>query len=152
MSLDVETPPHPELQAAASVEEYDDVDVQEDADLRREELEAFLEDGAWEEAFNQWAEHTDLEETEFHIARELGLFERFEFFWDDFADRVGYHSPGIPEDWKERELHAELESWSQASGINAELAELGRTVAELLGQEYVDWEADYEAPDDLPEF
>jgi hypothetical protein len=45
-----------------------------------------------------------------------------------------------------------LESWSEVSAINAELAGLGRTVAELLGSEYVDWEAEYEAPDDLPEF
>jgi hypothetical protein len=152
MALDVEVPPRPELRPAASVEDYDDVDVQADADLRREELDEFLADGAWERAFNEWAEHTDLTEGEFAIAADLGLFERFEFFWDDFADRVGYHSPGVPEDWKERGLHPELESWSEVSAINAELAGLGRTVAELLGSEYVDWEAEYEAPDDLPEF
>ena len=72
--------------------------------------------------------------------------------WDDFADRVGYHAPGIPENWRERNLHPDLESWDTVSGINAALAELGDTVSRTLKADYVDWEADYEAPDDLPDF
>jgi len=72
--------------------------------------------------------------------------------WDDFADRVGYHAPGIPENWRERNLHPDLESWDTVSGINASLAELGDTVSRTLKADYVDWEADYEAPDDLPDF
>jgi len=72
--------------------------------------------------------------------------------WDDFADRVGYHAPGLPEDWKERKLHPDLDSWGTVSAINAGLTELGQVVCEVLKEEYIDWEASYEAPDDLPEF
>ena len=80
------------------------------------------------------------------------MFAAFDFFWDSFADRVGYHAPGIPEDWKERGLHPELSSWETVSGINAAMAELGETISQTLKQEYIDWESEYEAPDDLPEF
>jgi hypothetical protein len=38
------------------------------------------------------------------------------------------------------------------SGINAGLTELGQVVSEVLKEEYVDWEAEFEAPDDLPDF
>ena len=32
------------------------------------------------------------------------------------------------------------------------MAELGETVSRTLKQDYIDWETDYEPPDDLPEF
>ena len=80
------------------------------------------------------------------------MIQHFDFFWDAFADRVGYHAPGIPEDWKERDLHPELSSWETVSGINASMAELGETISRTLKEEYIDWETDYEAPDDLPDF
>lgn len=38
------------------------------------------------------------------------------------------------------------------SAINAGLTELGQIVCETLKEEYIDWEADFEAPDDLPDF
>jgi enoyl-CoA hydratase/carnithine racemase len=60
--------------------------------------------------------------------------------------------PGIPEDWKERDYHDDIDSWATASNINASLTELGQTVCEVLKSEYIDWEGDYESPDDLPEF
>jgi hypothetical protein len=150
MGLDVETPDPPEL-PEVDAGTYDDVEVQGE-EYRRQELEDLLAEGAWADAFDEWAAHTDLDEEEFAVAEDLGLFEEFDFFWDDFADRVGYHAPGIPEDWRERELHPELDSWETVSGINAALAEFGDTVSETLKEEYIDWEADYEAPDDLPEF
>ncbi|MES3517933.1 MAG: hypothetical protein PPP58_09745 [Natronomonas sp.] len=150
MTLDVEVPPPPEL-PEIDVESYDDVEVQGE-EYHRAELEAFLEEGAWEDAFEQWATETNLSEAAFEIAVDLKLFEQFDFFWDDFADRVGYHAPGLPEDWKERNVHPELDSWETVSSINASLAELGGTVSETLKADYVDWEADYEAPDDLPDF
>ena len=152
MGLDVETPPPPELETNRSVTDYDDVDVQSDENYRREELETFLDDGAWERAFNEWAEHTDLTEEEFAIVRDLSLLREFDFFWDAFAGRVGYHAPGLPEDWRERELHPDLTSWGAVSSVNASLTELGRAVADVLEADYVDWDDDYEAPDDLPEF
>jgi len=151
MSLDAETPPPPEL-SEVDPNEYEDAEVAGDTDYRREELEAFLRDGAWNKAFEEWAATSDLDEADWRIVEDLGLIERFDFFWDDFADRVGYHAPGLPEDWKTRDLHPELESWSQVSGVNAGLTELGQIVCELLKADYIDWEAEYEAPEDLPDF
>jgi len=152
MSLDVEPPAPPTLQTETTVDEYDDVTVSADQDYHREELDAFLQDGAWAEAFEQWAEQTELGPDAYQIATELELLDDFDFFWDDFADRVGYHAPGLPEDWKARNLHPELDAWNTVSAINASLTELGRAVSDHLKAEYVDWDASYEPPDDLPEF
>jgi hypothetical protein len=151
MTLDVDTPDPPELSSAVDADEYDDVDVQ-GQDYRREELQEFLREGAWEEAFSRWAAETDLDEEAFAIVQDLGLIQEFDFFWDSFADRVGYHAPGLPENWRERGIHPDLDSWGTVSGINAGLTELGQLVCEVLKDEYIDWEADYEAPDDLPDF
>ncbi|MFB6281819.1 MAG: hypothetical protein ABEH40_07355, partial [Haloferacaceae archaeon] len=148
MSLDVETPDPPEL-SAIDPNEYEDAEVVGDADYRREELSAFLSDGAWEEAFDRWAATSEMDETDWRVVEDLDLIERFDFFWDAFADRVGYHAPGLPEDWKQRDLHPEVDSWSTVSSINAGLTELGQVVCEVLKEEYIDWEAEYEAPDDL---
>lgn len=150
MGLQVEPPDPPSL-PERDADDYEDVEVQ-GTEYRREELERFLEEGAWVEAFETWAEDSDLDDDAFEIAEDLGMFEGFDFFWDAFADRVGYHAPGIPEDWKERELHPQLTSWETVSGINAAMAELGETVSQTLKQEYIDWEAEYEPPDDLPDF
>lgn len=151
MSLDVETPEPPELREV-DPSEYEDATVVGDTDYRREELEEFLRDGAWDRAWDEWAAHTDVDEDEFVIVRDLEMIRQFDFFWDGFAERVGYHAPGIPEDWKERDLHPELDSWSTVSAINAGLTELGQIVCDVLKDEYIDWESDYEAPDDLPDF
>ncbi|MEM4780184.1 MAG: hypothetical protein QXG03_01255 [Halalkalicoccus sp.] len=151
MSLAVETPDPPEL-GAQNPAEYEDVDMVGVEDFRREELEQFLREGAWADAFEEWAAHTDLTEEEYAIAEDLSLLREFDFFWDDFADRVGYHAPGLPEDWRERDLHPDLDSWGTVSAINASLTELGQIVSDVLKDEYIDWEASYEAPDDLPDF
>ncbi|MFC7045577.1 hypothetical protein ACFQH6_09330 [Halobacteriaceae archaeon GCM10025711] len=152
MGLDVDPPAPPTLGSDRSLEAYEDVSVEGGGEYRRDELAAFLADGAWERAFDEWAEHTDLSREEYDILDDLDLFDEFDFFWDEFADRVGYHAPGLPEDWRERDLHPALDSWAKVSGINAAMTELGRVVSDLLKSEYVDWDADYEAPDDLPEF
>ncbi|WP_188977938.1 hypothetical protein [Halocalculus aciditolerans] len=143
-------PDPPMLAREQDVSEYDDVEVNP-TDTHRDDLDDFLAEGAWADAIEEWAADADLDEAEYEIARDLGLFQEFDFFWDSFAQRVGYHTPGIPEDWKERGLHPDLDSWSQVSAINAELATLGRIIADEL-HEYVDWEDDYDAPDDLPDF
>jgi hypothetical protein len=152
MTLDVLPPDPPSLSTNVDVSEYDDVETVGDGDYRRAELQAFLEDGAWERAFDEWAAHTDLDETEWGIVEDLGLVQEYDFFWDEFADRVGYHTPGIPEDWRARDLHPDLDSWNTVSMINAGLAELGRTASDLLKADYVDWNEAYEAPADLPDF
>ncbi|PSP75196.1 hypothetical protein BRC86_04100 [Halobacteriales archaeon QS_3_64_16] len=151
MGLDVEPPAPPELNIGQSTEEYEDASVSSD-EYRREQLQEFLDEGAWEEAFEQWAASAAMSEFEWRVARELDLVSRFDFFWDDFADRVGYHAPGIPEDWREREIHPELDSWGTVSAINAGLTELGQIVCEVLKDDYIDWEAEYEPPEDLPDF
>ncbi|RNJ26089.1 hypothetical protein [Halosegnis longus] len=151
MTLDVSTPPVPELAVGQDAGSYDDADPQSD-EYRREELQELLYDGAWADAFEQWTQTTPVEEADWEIVRDLKLTSRFDFFWDDFADRVGYHAPGLPEDWKERDLHPELESWSRVSRINAGLTEFGQLVCDVLKTEYIDWESSFEPPDDLPDF
>lgn len=151
MTLSVDPPAPPEL-SAVDPNEYEDANVAGDTDYRRDELSEFLREGAWAEAFEHWAADARVTESEWAIVEELELISRFDFFWDDFADRVGYHAPGIPEDWRERELHPDLESWGQVSSINAGLTELGQEVCDVLKSDYIDWEADFEAPDDLPDF
>jgi hypothetical protein len=151
MALDFDPPDPPELQAI-DPNEYEDAQVAEDADYRREELSTFLEAGAWEEAFEEWAADTPMDRTAFAIVEDLDLVEHFDFFWDSYAERVGYHAPGIPEDWKQRDLHPDLQSWGTVSAINAGLTELGQVVCDVLKDDYVDWETEYEAPDDLPDF
>ncbi|MEF8886754.1 MAG: hypothetical protein V5A30_03035 [Haloarculaceae archaeon] len=151
MALDVATPDPPELEAM-DPNEYEDAEVVGDTDYRREEIESFLRDGAWEQAFTEWAAGAGMTEADFAVVRDLELLERFDFFWDSHADRVGYHAPGLPEDWKEREIHPDIDSWGTVSAINAGLTELGQVVCDVLKEEYIDWETDYEAPDDLPDF
>jgi hypothetical protein len=151
MTLDVDPPAPPELDTTVDASDYDDVDV-DPSEYHREDLEAFLQDGAWEQAFEEWARGTELDEPAFEIVTDLELVRQFDFFWDDFAQRVGYHAPGLPEDWRERNLHPELNSWDTVSGINAEMAALGRTVSDTLKADYVDWESDPDLPDDLPDF
>jgi hypothetical protein len=154
MSLEVDPPSPPELTDQIDPNEYEDANVVDDGgvDYRRTEIEELLADGAWQDAFDEWRDATDMDEADFEIATEMGLFAEFDFFWDDFADRVGYHAPGIPEDWKERDYHPALDSWETVSSINAGLTEFGQLVCETLKAEYIDWEADYDAPDDLPDF
>lgn len=151
MGLDVDTPDPPELEAF-DPNEYEDAEVVGDTDFRRDEIEEFLGDGAWDRAFGKWCDSTDIDAEEYDIVTDLELVERFDFFWDSHADRVGYHAPGLPEDWKQHDLHPDLDSWGTVSSINAELTELGQIVCEVLKEEYIDWETDYEPPDDLPDF
>ncbi|MFB6118995.1 hypothetical protein [Halosegnis sp.] len=151
MSLDADPPDPPSLAVGHDAGEYADTDPGSE-DYRREELQTFLREGAWVTAFEQWAESTTLDENDWAVVTDLGLTAGFDFFWDDFADRVGYHAPGIPEDWKERELHPDLKSWNRVSTINAGLTELGQTVCDVLKEEYIDWESEFDAPEDLPDF
>jgi hypothetical protein len=151
MAVTVEPPDPPTLQEV-DPNEYDDTEVVGDTEYRREELDTFLQDGAWERAFREWSRDSNMGDEEFEIVSDVGLIERFDFFWDSHADRVGYHAPGIPEDWKQRDIHPDIDSWGTVSTINAGLTELGQVVCEILKDEYIDWETDYEAPDDLPDF
>ena len=151
MSLDVAVPDRPTLSPAVETTEYDDVDVQGD-EYRREELAEALADGAWADAFTEWAADTTMTESTWAIVTDPGLVDEFDFFWDSFAGRVGYHAPGLPEDWREREIHPDIDSWETVSSINAGLTEFGQVVCEVLADDYLDWEAEEVDVDDLPEF
>lgn len=152
MGLDVEVPAPPDLNPHIDAAQYDDAEVVGSDDYRREELNEYLDAGAWVDAWAEWEATTDLRLDEYEIIRDLGLFEDFDFFWDDFADRVGYHAPGIPEDWQEKQYHPDLDTWNTVSGINAALTELGQIVSDILKDDYIEWESAFEPPDDLPDF
>ena len=140
MSLDASIPPVPEIPTAGAPAE------------RREEIASLLQAGAWGDGFEMWAADTGVTNAQWAIVLDLELLAQFAFFWDDFADRVGYHAPGIPEDWRERSIHPDIASWETVSSINAGLTELGQAVSEVLKAEYITWESSYEPPSDLPEF
>lgn len=148
MALEVDPPPPPTIVPPGTVEEGSGGDD----DYRRAELESYLEGGAWEEAFSMWAADTDMTEEEFHIALDLDLFDRFDFFWDDFAGRVGYSAPGIAEDWKETGYHDDLANWGQVSSINAGMAELGQLICDHLLENYLEVEDDEPEDLDLPDY
>jgi hypothetical protein len=79
MSLDVDPPGPPEL-AAVDPNEYEDAEVA-GGEYRRDDIEALLRDGAWDDAFEEWAASSDMEESDWAIAVELGLVSRFDFFF-----------------------------------------------------------------------
>lgn len=152
MGLDVAVPDPPDLNPHVDATDYDDAEVVGSDDYRREELTEYLEAGAWADAWEEWQGVTELGDGEYEIIADLGLVGEFDFFWDDFADRVGYHAPGIPEDWQEKQYHSALDTWNTVSSINASLTELGQIVSDILKEDYIEWESEFEAPDDLPEF
>ena len=128
MALDVESPEPPDLtnrglpgglEAAEGVE----------GDLRREELERFLRDGAWNEAFKEWAEYTDLTVEEYRSVEEHGLIERLDVYWDPADGRLRAEVPDLPATWDDE----------FASTVRVELSDLGRAVIEMLEDAYVDW-------------
>lgn len=151
MALDVAVPERPELESEVDTTEYEDVDVEGD-EYRRDELADALADGAWADAFDEWAAGTSLDRETWDIVTDLDLIAEFDFFWDSFAGRVGYHAPGLPENWRERNIHPDIESWETVSAINAGLTEFGQVVCEVLADDYLDWEADEVDAGDLPEF
>ncbi|AUV83979.1 hypothetical protein C2R22_12740 [Salinigranum rubrum] len=112
-------------------------------DFYREDLEDLLQEGAWKEGFNEWAEYTTLDEEQVRIVSDLGLFQAFDFYWDPTEDRLRIDSPTIPDDWRERDATESLSS-STVSLIDGELDDLGRAVQEVL-EDYL--ERDDEASD-----
>ncbi|WP_369333253.1 hypothetical protein [Haloferax sp. Atlit-19N] len=94
-------------------------------------LEDLLQEGAWKEGFNEWAEYTDLDEEQVRIVSDLGLFQVFDFYWDPTEDRLRFDAPTIPNDWRERDATESLDS-STVSMIDATLQDLGQTVHETL--------------------
>jgi len=101
MGLDVDTPEPPSLHGPRGRGEHDAVDTGEDEsgdDYRREEVRTVLRDGAWRDAFAEWAESTYLSAEEVAGVDRLGLFDEFDFHWDPASDEVGHRAPSVPAD------------------------------------------------------
>jgi hypothetical protein len=132
MALDIEVPDPPDLSNRGMPREFE---LQDETlggeDFYREDLEDLLQEGAWKEGFNEWSEYTNLDEAQVRIVSDLGLFQAFDFYWDPTEDRLRIDSPTIPDDWRERDATASLDS-STVSLIDNELDDLGRAVQEVL--------------------
>lgn len=132
MTLDVEIPDSPPLRGPQSRGEYaaiDMTDQEPEDDYRREEIGDVLREGAWRDAFEEWAEHTFLSEEDFGTVRELGLLERFDFYWDPASDEVGYRSPTVPE--------RTSDEFDDVQEVEEALDSLGRVVSEVLENDYL---------------
>lgn len=134
IGLDVPVPDPPSLSGPQTRGDYEAIgDPADDPgdDYRREEIADVLADGAWADAFDEWASETDLSPAEFELVDRLGLFEAFEFYWDPATDDVGYRAPGLPED-----ARADVPA-TQADGVEGKLDSLGRVVSETLENDYL---------------
>lgn len=132
MALDVESPNEPDLTNRGAPAE---VNLSEtygtDADFRREEIQAFLQDGAWKEAFEEWAEYTDLSDAEYEAVLDRGLFEQIDIFWDPVEGRIRAVVPDVPEEWPGE--------GNISSKVRTELSDLADAVTEMLEVGYLDW-------------
>lgn len=132
MGLDVETPNPPDLTNRGLP---GDIDPEEsggsESDRYRAEVEAVLLDGAWEEAFNEWAAYADLSDVEYRTVHDAGLFERLDFYWDPVEERLRAVIPPTPAAWSDE--------GEFASRVTTELADLADTVLELLEDTDGDW-------------
>lgn len=143
MALDVELPDHPQLSNRGVPSGFESVEAVGGAgDLRREELETILASGAWSEAFEEWSEYTDLTEKEFQVILELGLIEQLDIFWDPSEARLRFDPLEFPDDWVDRMEVTPPDEDRLRSKLEGELADLGRTVVEMLEDGYVDWESE----------
>ncbi|ELZ15025.1 hypothetical protein NP511_02745 [Natrinema thermotolerans] len=137
MSLDVEVPDPPSLHGSQHLGDYDAVEEPDERtgdNVRREALADFLEGGAWEDAFSQWARETSLTDREFRLVREYGLFDAFDFYWNQSAEDVGYRVPSVPTDAVA--AHDDLDD-VDIETIEEELESLGWIVSEVLETDYI---------------
>ena len=126
MALDSQTPDPPELTDS----ETGDSGPSGGEDYHRDDIEAALADGAWAEGFEEWRAETDLDDSEFDLLVRHGLLEQFDFYIGPDTDGVDYHVPTLSDD-----AHEALGSGADVERIEAELAALGRVVAETLERE-----------------
>ena len=142
MALDAEPPESPDLTNRPLPSDIDPEEVIGSTDdLRREELEEILRDGAWDEAFREWAEYTDLTDAEYEAVREFGLIEKLDVYWDPIEEELQFEVSNLPAALNER---GEL-----AAVIASELTALGQTVVEMLEDGYVEWGREDTTTDDV---
>jgi hypothetical protein len=134
MTLNVEVPDPPSLHGPQPRGDYEAIGnpvADPDDDHRREELEGILADGAWADAFEEWASDTGVTPETFDVVLEHDLIQGLDFYWDESSDEVGYQSPDVPEEARET-LGGEL-----ASDLESALDDLGRVVSETLENDYL---------------
>ena len=132
MVLDVETPDPPDLTNRGLPSGLEDADaVGSENDLRRAELEALLLEDAWDEAFEEWAEFTDLEPAEYRAILAAGLVDALDFYWDPVTEELTATVPDVPPDFTGFEENGEE--------VRSELEALAETVVAVLESGYVDW-------------
>lgn len=132
MALNVETPEPPDLSNRGMPREFEwQEETLGSEDFYREDLEDLLQESAWTEGFNEWAEYTDLDEEQVRVVNDLALFQAFDFYWDPIDDRLRFDAPTVPDDWRKRNTTKSLDS-STVSLIDNELEDLGRAVHETL--------------------
>ncbi|MDG5775038.1 hypothetical protein VB773_16325 [Haloarculaceae archaeon H-GB2-1] len=131
MVLDVPVPDPPSLSGPQTRGDYEayggPLDTEDD--YRREEVETILQDGAWRDAFEEWAGDTGMIAAEFEIVAALDLVDQFDFYWDPASDEVGYRAPELPPDARE--------DVDDPQNVDLELDSLGRTVSEMLENDYL---------------
>lgn len=134
MGLDVPVPDPPTLSGPQSRGDYESIGTPADDpgdDYRREEIADVLEDGAWADAFEKWADETDLSAAEFELVARTGLVDEFDFFWDPATDDVGYRAPTL------RDADRADMPTTEADDVDDELDALGRVVSETLENDYL---------------
>jgi len=142
MPLDVEPPDPPALHGPQDPGDYDaveELDEETGGNYRREELAALLDQGAWEAAFTEWAEHTYLTEEQFRVVRDAGLIEAIDLYWNPVAEDVGYRAPSVPADLAGADGPLDR---TDVGDVEEALDELGRTVSEALENDYIHRDAD----------
>lgn len=133
MGLDVEIPDSPQLTNRGGPSEFESAEeVGGDGDLRRAELEAILQDGAWQEAFAEWAAYSDLTAGDVDRLASAGVFERFDVFWDPGEERLDFAVPPLPDTGAETD--------TSASTIATELADLGDVLLDVLADMGAGWD------------
>ncbi|WP_254839640.1 hypothetical protein [Natronomonas marina] len=132
MARDTGVPDPPDLSNRGTPREFEwQEETLGSEDFYREDIEDLLEEGAWKEGFNEWAEYTNLDETQVEIVGDLGLFQALDFYWDPTEDRLRVDAPTVSGTPREREAAESLDS-STVSMIDGELADLGQAVREVL--------------------
>lgn len=136
MASDIDVPTPPDVTNRGTPAQFaDETAPRRELDLRRADIEAILEEGAWRDGFDEWAQYTDLEKADVAQAEELGLFRAVDFYWDFEAGRLRYVVPAVPAEWDERAG----DDRTSASALQGDLDDLARTVAETIASDYVDW-------------
>lgn len=143
MTLNVDPPDPPQIIPPERLDEYE---YEGGDESRRVALQEYLNEGAWMEGFSEWAGETDLTNPEFEVIRGQELFERFDFFYDTTAALVEYSAPSLADDWpesiSERDTDAPVDldpADVSPDSITDELSDLGRIVADILDDYYVEW-------------